>query len=179
MSSLIPVFIALGSNLGDRHQHLGWAVGKLGERLARLRVSTFRESAPVGVPDVQPAYLNGVATGETLMSAPDLLDWLLALEADRGRVREGDRAARTLDLDLIFYGGEVVDTAKLVLPHPRFRTRPFVLEPLAELAPAFVDPVTGRTVRELLSDVVQANHEDVKAAREDAKDAKKMKTSGV
>jgi 2-amino-4-hydroxy-6-hydroxymethyldihydropteridine diphosphokinase len=153
LSSLTPVFIALGSNLGDRHAHLGWAVGKLGERLRGLRVSTFRESAPMDVPDVQPAYLNGVATGGTTMLAHEVLDWLLALETERGRVRDHERAARTLDLDLILYGGEVIDSPGLVVPHPRFRTRPFVLEPLAELAPAFVDPVTGRTVGQLLEDL--------------------------
>ena len=150
MSSLIPVFIALGSNLGDRHEHLHWAVQQLALRLDRLRVSRIVESDPVDVPDVQPPYLNGVATGETAMAPREVLSWLLALEAERGRVRHHDRAPRTLDLDLILYGGEVVNSVDLTLPHPRFRARLFVLEPLAELAPDFVDPVTGKTMRELL-----------------------------
>jgi len=153
LSSVTPVFIALGSNLGDRHGHLDWAVQRLALRLDRLRVSRIIESEPVDVPDVQPPYLNGVASGETAMTPREVLDWLLALEAERGRVRHGDHAARTLDLDLIFYGGEVIDTPGLVVPHPRFRSRGFVLEPLAELAPEFIDPGTGKTLGDLLADL--------------------------
>jgi 2-amino-4-hydroxy-6-hydroxymethyldihydropteridine diphosphokinase len=144
-----PVFIALGSNLGDRRGHLDWAVEQLGRRLSGLRLSRITESAPVDVPDVQPDYLNAVATGQTSMTPRELLEWLLTLETERGRVRQARRSARTLDLDLIFYGSEAIDEPGLLVPHPRFRERRFVLEPLAELAPDFVDPVTGKTMEEL------------------------------
>lgn len=99
----------------------------------------------------QPRYLNGVVVGETDLPARALLDRLLDIERQDGRVRPGPGAARTLDLDLIFYGDERVVGPGLVVPHPRFRERLFVLEPLAELAPDWIDPVSGETVSALLA----------------------------
>lgn len=98
----------------------------------------------------QPRFLNGVVVGETSLPPRALLDALLAIERDRGRERPRPGAARTLDLDLIFYGSARVTEPDLVVPHPRFRERLFVLEPLAELAPDWVDPVSGASVRALL-----------------------------
>lgn len=143
------VAIALGSNLGDRAGHLAWAVEALRTRVSGLRVSAFEETAPVGVPDRQPDYLNAVAVGATRLDPRALLDWLLALEAARGRVRTGPASARTLDLDLILFGDDVIDEPGLVVPHPRFRERPFVLGPLAGLAPRWRDPVSGLTMARL------------------------------
>jgi 2-amino-4-hydroxy-6-hydroxymethyldihydropteridine diphosphokinase len=146
----IPVAIALGSNLGDRRGHLIWAFEQLGAILGNIRVSTVRETDPVGVPDTHPPFLNAVAVGETTLSAPALLAALLDLERRQGRERLYRRSPRTLDLDLIRFGGEVLVEQDLKLPHPRFRERRFVLEPLAELAADWVDPVTGKAVGELL-----------------------------
>lgn len=143
--------IAVGSNLGDRDAHLCHAVERLRQHLTGLRLSSVYETAPVGTPDRQPSFLNAVIVGRTTLAPRPLLDHLLEIERERGRVRTVPGAARTLDLDLILLGDEVVETARLTLPHPRFRTRRFVLEPLAELAPELVDPVTGRSVRELLA----------------------------
>ena len=144
--------VALGSNLGDRRGHLEWAIERLRASLAHLRVSPFLDTAPVDVPDPQPRYLNAVVVGETDVPAETLLDTLRRLEGERGRERPSFRAARTLDLDLIFYGDQVIRTEDLEVPHPRFRTRRFVLEPLATLAPDWRDPVSGRTVGELLEE---------------------------
>src|SRR4029453_1053192 len=138
----------LGSNLGDRRSHFAWAVQELGRYIRNPRVSSVRETEPVGVPDVQPPYLNAVLVGETSLSAPDLMRTLLDIERRRGRERKSPRAARTLDLDLIFYGREIVDAPGVIVPHPHFRERRFVLAPLAEVAADWVDPVTGRRVRE-------------------------------
>jgi len=147
-----PVAIALGSNLGDREGCLRAAIAALGvgPAISNLRVSTFHDTAPVGVGE-QPRFLNAAAAGQTTLSAQSLLETLLAIERDLGRERPFPGAPRTLDLDLILYGEAIIDEPpSLVVPHPRFRERRFVLGPLAEIAPDWRDPVTGKTVEELL-----------------------------
>jgi 2-amino-4-hydroxy-6-hydroxymethyldihydropteridine diphosphokinase len=144
------VAIAIGSNLGERESHLDFARVRLRALLSDLRASPPRETAPVGVPGDQPPFLNAALVGTTSMAPRELLAELLAIERDRGRERPFPGAARTLDLDLVLFGDRVVDQPGLIVPHPRFRDRRFVLEPLAEIAPGLRDPVTGRTVMELL-----------------------------
>jgi 2-amino-4-hydroxy-6-hydroxymethyldihydropteridine diphosphokinase len=144
-----PVAIALGSNLGDRHRHLRDAAARLGDYVTSLRVSTFHDTDPVGV-GPQPRFLNAAAAGECALPARDLLEALLGIEHAFGRERSYPGAPRTLDLDLILYDQEVIDEPGLVIPHPRFRERRFVLEPLAEIAPDWTDPVTRLTVARLL-----------------------------
>ena len=114
-----------------------------------LQVSTFHDTAPVGVGE-QPRFLNAVAVGRTSLSPRELLHALLQLERDCGRERPYPGAARTLDLDLILYGDRVIEEEGLSVPHPRFRERRFVLEPLAEVAPDWIDPVTGRSIKEMI-----------------------------
>jgi 2-amino-4-hydroxy-6-hydroxymethyldihydropteridine diphosphokinase len=136
--------------VGDREGYLRAAIAALQPSLQRLRVSTFHDTAPVGV-GPQPTFLNAAAVGETSLSARALLDTLLAVERDCGRERPFPGAPRTLDLDLIFYDDAIIDEGPtLIVPHPRFRERRFVLEPLGEIAPDWRDPVTGKTVEELL-----------------------------
>jgi 2-amino-4-hydroxy-6-hydroxymethyldihydropteridine diphosphokinase len=150
LGPLITVAVALGSNLGDRRANLDFAVSRLESLLTNLRVSSYRETDPVGVPDQQPPFLNAAAVGETQMTAREVLDALLAIERERGRERPFPGAARTLDLDLVLFGNLVTDDPAVTVPHPRFRERLFVLEPLSEIAPDLVDPVTGLSVAELL-----------------------------
>jgi 2-amino-4-hydroxy-6-hydroxymethyldihydropteridine diphosphokinase len=145
----LAVAVALGSNLGAREDHLSFAVDRLSGVLAHLRVSSFHLTDPVDVAP-QPQFLNAVAVGFTRHSPRQVLDRLLAIERERGRTRPHPGAPRTLDLDLVMYGGEVIDEPGLQVPHPRFRERRFVLEPLAELVPSMRDPVTGLTVEQLL-----------------------------
>jgi 2-amino-4-hydroxy-6-hydroxymethyldihydropteridine diphosphokinase len=145
-----PVAIALGSNLGDREAHLTRALAALGTSIEHLRASAFIDNAPVGVTEPQPRYLNAVAVGDTRLSAREVLNHLLAIERAHGRVRFHPNAARTLDLDLILYGREIIDEPGLIVPHPRFRDRPFVLRPLADLVPDWIDPVSGATIAALV-----------------------------
>jgi 2-amino-4-hydroxy-6-hydroxymethyldihydropteridine diphosphokinase len=145
------VAVALGSNLGDRRAHLDFAVSRLKTLLTDLRVSRYYETEPVGAREPQPHYLNAAAVGRTDLSPRALLDALLAIEQEHGRERAGVNAARTLDLDLLLYGDAVIGEPGLVVPHPRFRERRFVLEPLAEIAPDLVDPVSRLTAAALLA----------------------------
>jgi 2-amino-4-hydroxy-6-hydroxymethyldihydropteridine diphosphokinase len=146
----VTAAIALGSNLGDRAGHLAFARARLEALLSDCQFSTSYETEPVGVPDVQPAFLNAAAIGSTDRTPYELLTALLAIEQSRGRQRPRPNAPRTLDLDLVLHGEAIVDLPGLIVPHPRFRERRFVLEPLCEIAPTMVDPITKKTVTELL-----------------------------
>ena len=143
------VAIALGSNLGDRPATLQAALAELLPYVHDQRVSSFYETAYVGT-EQQPAVLNGAVVGDTTIDPHELLEHLLAIEGRFGRTRPYGGAPRTLDLDLILYGDRVIDEPGLIVPHPRFRERRFVLEPLAEIAAEWKDPVSGKTVGELL-----------------------------
>ena len=143
-----PVAIAIGSNVGNRAAHVDWAVSRLRSIIDGLIVSNYIETAPVDVPP-QADFVNAVVVGHTALPPRALLEQLLALETERGRVRNGKGEPRSLDLDLILYGNLVIAEPDLIVPHPRFAERAFVLTPLAEIAPGMVDPGTGKTVIEL------------------------------
>ncbi len=138
-------YVGLGANLGDRERTLRAAADALAaeEGIEVVSISTLRETEPVGVGE-QPRFLNGAAELETTLTARELLDRLLTVEQRFGRVRiPGEHGPRTLDLDLLLYGDEVIDEPGLAVPHPRLHERRFVLEPLAELAPGLVVPRRG------------------------------------
>ena len=147
-------YIGLGSNLGDREMALRQALAGL-EELGAVRVSSVRETEPVGITD-QPRFLNAVAELNTELAARDLLDRLLELERTigRNRTKETRWGPRTIDLDLLLYGDEVIAEPGLTVPHPRLAEREFVLEPLHELAPDLVLP-DGRRIEDLLSSQVE------------------------
>ena len=139
-------FIGLGANLGNRER----AIRDAAELLEVRRLSTIRETEPWGLTD-QPRFLNAVAELETDRTPRELLDRLLEVERELGRVREGPRwGPRVIDLDLLLYGDRHVHQPGLDIPHPRLQERLFVLEPLAELAPDAVVPGVGK-VAELLA----------------------------
>ena len=117
----------------------------MGRLLTDLRASAVHETEPVDVDEPQPPYLNAAVVGQTALEPRALL----ALERAQGRERPSRRAPRTLDLDLILYGQRIIDEPGLVVPHPEFQGRAFVLDPLAEIAPDWKDPRSGATVREL------------------------------
>ncbi len=144
------VLLSLGSNLGDRADHLRRAV----EAVAALpdtclvAQSSVHETAPWGVAD-QPSFLNLAAEIETAFGPLELLNAVKALEIRLGRTPGSQWGPRVIDIDLVLWQDTVMKTGALTLPHPRFRERAFVLLPLREIAPDAVDPVTGRTVAEL------------------------------
>ena len=150
---MATVYLGLGSNFGDRRGNLDAALAALRANPAVrvLAVSPFIETAPVGGPPGQGPYLNGAAAVETDLAPADLVAALKHIERALGR-REGPRwGPRPVDLDILLYGALVLDTPDLTIPHPRLRERRFVLEPLAAIAPAARDPVTGLTVRKLVA----------------------------
>jgi 2-amino-4-hydroxy-6-hydroxymethyldihydropteridine diphosphokinase len=145
VTDLETVYVGLGANLGDREA----AIRGAAERLRARRLSALRETEPWGNED-QPRFLNAVAEVETELPPRALLDRLLALEREFGRVRDGTRwGPRMLDLDLLLYGSARLEEPGLTVPHPHLHERLFVLEPLAELAPLLEVPGKGQ-VSELL-----------------------------
>ena len=150
-------YVGLGANLGDREATIRRAVERLGAEpgIEVVAVSTLRETEPVGYAD-QPSFLNGAAVIETGLSPRDLLDRLLGVEQELGRVREAREryGPRTIDLDLLLYGDVAVDEPGLAVPHPRLAERRFALEPLYELDSSLRLP-DGRAVRELLASQLQ------------------------
>ena len=150
---MTTVYLGLGSNLGDRRRNLEAALDALRAhpQIAVTAVSSFLETDPVGGPPGQGKFLNAAAKIETDLSPEALLEELKRVERALGR-KPGPRwGPREIDLDILLYGDAVLETPDLTIPHPRMRERRFVLEPLAEIAPDARDPVTGRTVRELLA----------------------------
>ncbi len=145
--------LAIGANLGVRAATLDAAVRRLRAEpgLRVVAVSRWFETAPVGGPGGQPAYLNGALVVEATRSPEDVLALLHRVEHEFGRVRTVVDGPRTLDLDLLLAGDRVIHTPTLTVPHPRLAERGFVLVPLAEVAPEMVHPVSGKSVRELLA----------------------------
>ena len=147
-------YVGLGSNLGDRLATLRRAVELLRARpgIEVVGVSTFHETAPVGLTD-QPDFLNGAVALDTQLAPRALLQRLLEIERELGRTRTGPRfGPRTIDLDLLLYGEVELDEPGLSVPHPRLHERRFALEPLAELEPALVVPGRG-PVADLLAEL--------------------------
>jgi 2-amino-4-hydroxy-6-hydroxymethyldihydropteridine diphosphokinase len=149
----VDAFIALGSNVGDRRATMTSALDALRrcDRVRIVEVSDIMETDPVGPPGQGP-YLNAVAWVSTDLEPHDLMTLLLDIERLHGRTRSPDHrwGPRTLDLDLILYGDQVIDQPGLTVPHPQMHQRTFVLKPLVQIAPGRIHPVLGRTIAELL-----------------------------
>ncbi len=146
-------YIAIGSNLGDRQSTIDSAIAAI-ERVQSTRinkVSSIIETPPVGEIE-QGAYLNGVLRVQTQLDARELLDEMLRIESEHGRDREHEQrwGPRTLDLDLIVFGDQIIDESGLQVPHPRMHERSFVLIPLAEIAPDIEIPTHNETPRQML-----------------------------
>jgi 2-amino-4-hydroxy-6-hydroxymethyldihydropteridine diphosphokinase len=146
-------YLSLGSNLGDRSQHLEDAIRLLQQPdLTVLRRSSLYETEPRDLRD-QPWFLNLVLEIETALFPMQLLSRIQKVEGRLGRKRLADKGPRTIDIDIVLFGSVVMDTPALTIPHPRVQNRRFVLEPLAELSPDLRHPVTRETYRAMLSRV--------------------------
>ncbi|MGQ9708248.1 MAG: 2-amino-4-hydroxy-6-hydroxymethyldihydropteridine diphosphokinase [bacterium] len=153
---MTEVYLGLGSNLGDRKWYLFQALAEL-VKLGPLERSNWYESEPVDMPGA-PLFLNGAVRLWTELTVTELYQQTLEIERgmgrnDKGAAVAGTKLPRVIDIDILFYGQEVINLPGLVVPHPRLHERAFVLLPLAELAPQFWHPVLGLTVQELLARV--------------------------
>ena len=146
------VYIALGTNLGDRPANLRAAIRSMPPDVHVLAESYVYETPPWGVED-QPPFLNMAVKAETDLEPEPLLQHLKQLEAELGREKSIRWGPRLIDLDILFYDDLILDTPPLVIPHPRLHERGFVLVPLADVAEEFVHPLLGKSVRELLQGI--------------------------
>lgn len=145
-------YLGLGTNLGDRAANLHAAVTGLAENLTVTAVSPIYETPPWGITD-QPDFLNMCLTAKTDLPPYELLALLKKLEKENGRVPGKRWGPRLIDIDLLFYANQIIETEKLILPHPELPERAFVLRPLADIAPDFVHPVLGETIAELAAKI--------------------------
>lgn len=141
----------LGSNIGDRQEHLQYGIKKINEAAGKVvKKSSFYETEPWGVTD-QDAYLNAAVLIETEFSPEELFRAIKEIEIEEGRTDQRKYAPRTLDIDILFYNQQIVHTKHLVIPHPRLHRRKFALVPMNEIASDFVHPVFRKTIGTLLT----------------------------
>lgn len=150
---MVRCFLALGSNLGDREDHLRSALPGLdGHGVRLIRSASLYSTEPKEITD-QPWFLNTVIEVETDLEPEALMQACLDVELSGGRLRGEPNGPRTLDIDIILFGDRIVRSPDLTIPHPRYTSRRFVLEPLVEIAGDVVDPALGQPARQLLSEV--------------------------
>jgi 2-amino-4-hydroxy-6-hydroxymethyldihydropteridine diphosphokinase len=149
-SNLQTVYLLLGSNLGNRKEILEKAIELLAQKVGVIiSQSKDYETEPWGVTDHQPDFLNLAIEIHTTLKPLEVLEQTQIIESQLGRVRKEKWGARLIDIDMIFYGNEIIDEPNLKIPHPLMEERDFVLTPMTEIAPDFVHPIRGKTVLEL------------------------------
>lgn len=146
-------YLLLGSNLGDSKKYISEALRLIEEEIGLIRArSSLYQTASWGKSEL-PDFINQVIQVETNFASGDLLTGILAIEQQLGRQRTEKWGSRTIDIDILFYGNEIVNESNLVIPHPYLHERRFTLMPLCEIASDFIHPLSGKTIRELLNDL--------------------------
>jgi 2-amino-4-hydroxy-6-hydroxymethyldihydropteridine diphosphokinase len=146
---MTAIYLALGSNVGDSRGNIAQAIKLLGSSVKHIKQAPIYVSKAVGYTD-QPDFLNTALRGQTDLGPSDLLKFTAEVEQRVGRTASFQWGPREIDIDIIFYGDTVLETKDLAIPHREFRKRDFVLQPLNDLDPALVDPVSGQTIKQLL-----------------------------
>lgn len=148
----VTAYIALGANVGDREGNLRLAMQKLGQTpgVEVIEASKFLENPAEGMGDDAPPFLNAAIKVQTTLGSHALLHRILEIEKEMGRNRKDRWEPREIDLDLLLYGSQIISSQELIVPHPLMHERRFVLEPLAEIAPAVVHPTLQMTIEGLL-----------------------------
>ena len=142
----VPVVLSLGSNLGDRGLHIRRAIAALDDAIRVVRLSSMWETEPVDAREDSQPYLNAVIAGYTKLSPEALLDSVATIERSQGRRRRHRNESRPIDIDVVLFGSRVIRRRSLTIPHPRYRERAFVTEPLRELTLPWAEPADGRPI---------------------------------
>ncbi|WP_029523202.1 2-amino-4-hydroxy-6-hydroxymethyldihydropteridine diphosphokinase [Persephonella sp. KM09-Lau-8] len=146
------IFLALGSNIGNRQENINQAIKFLSTKILDIKQATIYESKAIGYEN-QPDFLNTAISGYTDLSPEELLKFIKQVEEQTGRIKRFRWGPREIDIDILFYGNLVLEKENLIIPHPRIHERDFVLKPLCDLEPEFIHPVLKKTIKELLNNL--------------------------